>query len=109
MSKHFGRVLAALRQEQRDENWRPWTQKHLGTLTGLGEDIIAKLEQGRRTPDAGTLALLAGALQLTAWESREFFLLAAGWPPPASAANPAAWSLPPDRTAVWLLPPGRTA
>lgn len=78
MTQQFGRVVAALRKEHLDENWTPWSQGQLGEISGLGAEIIAKIEQGKRAPDSVLVAKLADALQLTVLERREFFALAAG-------------------------------
>lgn len=83
MYQQFGRVVAALRREHLDENLTPWTQDRLGEITGLGTEIIAKIEQGKRAPDAVLVATLADALQLSALERREFFILAVGMPQPS--------------------------
>lgn len=75
----FGKLVAALRREHRDENDEAWTQKKLGEETGLGELIIGKIERGQRTNlDEDTLLRLADALQLTSLERKEFFFAALG-------------------------------
>lgn len=80
MNQQFGRVVAALRKEHLDENLTPWSQGRLGEITGLGAEIIAKVEQGKRAPDAVLVATLADALQLSVLERREFLTLAVGMP-----------------------------
>jgi hypothetical protein len=42
----FGRLIAALRKEHRDEDDRVWTQRRLGEETRLGKEVISKIEQG---------------------------------------------------------------
>ena len=90
MYETFGRVVAALRADRRDENWLPWTQEQLGEATGLGVHIIGKIEQGKRAPNPATLAALADALYLTAWERRELAVLALGDPLTSPPAEPGA-------------------
>lgn len=87
MYQSFGRVVAMLRADRRDENWLPWTQEQLGEATGLGVHIIGKIEQGKRAPDPATLAALADVLHLTAGERREFYALAAGEQQPATTTE----------------------
>lgn len=54
-----------------------WTQEKLGEKTGLDRRIIGKIERGELVIlDTDTLTRLAGALQLTGMERREFFLAA---------------------------------
>lgn len=75
----FGKLVAALRKEMRDEEERPWTQDRLGQETGLGPVIIGNIERGHRAYlDAGALSSLGNALRLTSAERREFFLAALG-------------------------------
>ena len=76
--KQFGKLVAALRQEQIDEQMRRWTQETLGKSTGLGPRIIAAIEQGQRDPDPETVGKLAGAFQLSTAERHEFFMVASG-------------------------------
>lgn len=108
MYETFGRVVAALRADRRDENWLPWTQEQLGEATGLGVHIIGKIEQGKRAPNPATLAALADALYLTAWERRELAVLALGDPltsPPAEpGAGERAWRRQLDVLASLSLP-----
>jgi transcriptional regulator with XRE-family HTH domain len=75
----FGRLVAALRREQRDEYYREWTQQRLGAETGLGKAVIGKIEQGKRSIlDEETLVCLANALNLNSVERSQFYLAAIG-------------------------------
>lgn len=65
MYQSFGRVVAVLRAERRDEDGLPWTQEQLGEAAGLGVHIIRKIEQGKRAPDPDMMSRLSDALQLT--------------------------------------------
>ena len=84
--KQFGKLIAALRKEQFDENGERYTQANLAAFileqdpqTPLNEIIIGKIERGERTIlDDHTLLNLADALKLTIGERRIFFLLATG-------------------------------
>ena len=84
--KQFGKLVAALRKEQFDENGDRFTQAKLAEIileidsqTPLNEIIIGKIERGERTIlDDHTLLNLADALKLTIGERRVFFLLATG-------------------------------
>ena len=64
MYQSFGRVVAVLRAERRDEDGLAWTQERLGEATGLGVHIIQKIEQGKRAPDPDVMSRLSDALQL---------------------------------------------
>lgn len=84
--KQFGKLVAALRKEQYDENGDRCTQSKLADwaqsldpTTSLNEIIIGKIERGERTIlDEYTLLNLADALKLTVGERRVFFMLATG-------------------------------
>lgn len=84
--KQFGKLVAALRKEQYDENGDRYTQANLAGIiqeqdpqTPLNEVIIGKIERGERTIlDEQTLLNLADALKLTVGERRVFFMLATG-------------------------------
>ncbi len=84
--KQFGKLVAALRKEQYDENGDRYTQANLAQIilakdpqTPLNEIIIGKIERGERTIlDEHTLLNLADALKLTVGERRVFFMLATG-------------------------------
>jgi transcriptional regulator with XRE-family HTH domain len=84
--KQFGKLAAALRKEQYDENGDRYTQASLAEVilahdpqTPLNEIIIGKIERGERTIlDEHTLLNLADALKLTVGERRVFFMLATG-------------------------------
>ncbi|MBX3014974.1 MAG: helix-turn-helix transcriptional regulator [Caldilineaceae bacterium] len=73
--KHFGQLIAALRNEQFDPIvGRSWTQKTLAERTGLTERIVGEIERGQRVNlDAETLLALAKAFRLNTLERREFF------------------------------------
>lgn len=84
--KQFGKLVAALRKEQYDENGDRCTQskladwaQNLDPQTSLNEIIIGKIERGERTIlDEYTLLNLANALKLSVGERRVFFMLATG-------------------------------
>lgn len=84
--KQFGKLVAALRKEQYDEDGDRYTQSKLAELilthdpqTPLNEIVIGKIERGERTIlDDQTLLNLADALKLTIGERRVFFMLATG-------------------------------
>lgn len=84
--KQFGKLVAALRKEQFDENGDRYTQAKLAEVilerdpqTPLNEIIIGKIERGERTIlDEQTLLNLADVLNLTVGERRVFFMLATG-------------------------------
>ena len=84
--KQFGKLVAALRKEQYDENGDRCTQSKLAewaqtldATTPLNEVIIGKIERGERTIlDEYTLLNLADALKLAVGERRVFFMLATG-------------------------------
>jgi len=84
--KQFGKLVAALRKEQYDEDGDRYTQSKLAELileqdpqTPLNEIVIGKIERGERTIlDDQTLLNLADALKLTIGERRVFFVLATG-------------------------------
>ena len=78
--KQFGKLVAALRKEQYDENGDRFTQSKLAELilaqdpqTPLNDIVIGKIERGERTIlDDQTLLNLADALKLTIGERRVF-------------------------------------
>jgi transcriptional regulator with XRE-family HTH domain len=75
----FGQLVAALRAEHLDEYGRPWTQAKLAAATQLPVTMIGKIERGEKANlEADVLLKLAGALMLTSWERKEFFLAASG-------------------------------
>ena len=84
--KQFGKLVAALRKEQDDENGDRYTQAKLAEIilnqdpqTPLNDIVIGKIERGERTIlDDQTLLNLADGLKLTIGERRNFFLLATG-------------------------------
>lgn len=84
--KQFGKLVAALRKEECDEDGERLTQARLAELilaqdphTPLNEVVIGKIERGERTIlDDHTLLNLADALKLTVGERRIFFLMATG-------------------------------
>jgi transcriptional regulator with XRE-family HTH domain len=83
--ENFGRLIAAIRQEQRDENGLPWTQAQLAEEANrvagaelFTKYIIGSIERGTHLIDAKTLPALATALQLTSGERRELVLAASG-------------------------------
>lgn len=61
---HVGEQVRRLREE------KGWTQPRLSVETGLAVSGISQIENGRRNPNAGTLAKLAGALGV---EVADFF------------------------------------
>jgi len=73
--KNFGKIVKSLRREQINfERGDFWTQKDLAQATCLSEDIIGKIEQGRRMNLSGDeLSRLADAFRLSTLERREFF------------------------------------
>jgi hypothetical protein len=84
--KQFGKLVAALRKEQYDDNGDRYTQSKLADVileqdpqTPLNEIVLGKIERGERTIlDDQTLLNLADALKLTIGERRSFFMLATG-------------------------------
>jgi transcriptional regulator with XRE-family HTH domain len=81
--KDFGKLIASLRREHEDEEGLPWTQERLAHEANAAagaqvynEDIISRIERGKRTFDRNTLLALAAALLLTSDERKEFFLAA---------------------------------
>lgn len=84
--KEFGKLIAALRKEQFDEEGNRLTQAGLAAraaeqdkYTPLNEIIIGKIERGERAMlDEETLLALADALSLMVGERRVFFLAATG-------------------------------
>lgn len=77
--KQFGKLIAALRREQRDEHDHEYTQAKLAELIGVTEQIIGKIERGEKvTYEADLLINLAKAFRLSSRERKEFFLAAVG-------------------------------
>ena len=77
--KQFGKLIAALRREQRDEQDREYTQAKLAELVGASEQIVGKIERGEKvTYEADLLINLAKAFRLSSRERKEFFLAAVG-------------------------------
>ena len=75
----FGKLIAALRREQRDESDHEYTQAKLAELVGVSEQIIGKIERGEKvTYEADLLINLAKAFRLSSRERKEFFLAAVG-------------------------------
>lgn len=91
--KQFGKLIAALRREQRDEHDHEYTQAKLAELIGVTEQIIGKIERGEKvTYEADLLINLAKAFRLSSRERKEFFLAAVGLeekdiPRPANTAE----------------------
>lgn len=85
--KQFGKLVAALRKEQYDENGDRYTQAMLAEVilkqdrqTPLNDIVIGKIERGERTIlDDQTLLNLANALKLTIGERRNFFYWRQVW------------------------------
>lgn len=76
--KRFGKLVAALRRE-RMEDGKPWSRAKFAQISGIEEDILANIENGRKAIlFPSLLAQLADALQLVSGERREFFLAASG-------------------------------
>jgi transcriptional regulator with XRE-family HTH domain len=68
----FGRLIASLRKEHEDEEGNPWSQDYLAQEANgaagadlFSEDIIGRIERGKRSLDNETLLALAAALHLT--------------------------------------------
>ncbi len=84
--KQFGRLVAALRKENVDEDGNRLTQlklaekiAELDPQTLLNDIVIGKIERGERAIlEDQTLLNLADALELTIGERRVFFVLATG-------------------------------
>ena len=77
--KDFGKLVKALRKEQRDSDDKFCTQKMLAKKTNLSIRMIGKIENGRQVKlDTDTLLELANAFKLTTMERKEFFFAAAG-------------------------------
>lgn len=84
--KELGKLIAALRSEQFDEEGNRLTQAGLAEraldidpASPLNNVILGKIERGERANlDGETLLSLADALQLTVGERKEFFLIATG-------------------------------
>lgn len=74
----FGQILASLRKDLIDpETKKVWTQGQLAEAAGLSPRIIGAIERGEKINlDGEILPGLAGALQLTALEQREFYMAA---------------------------------
>jgi len=79
--KEFGKLMAALREEQLEfsiKGMAVWTQAKLAKEANLPEKAISQIEQGRKMNlDAQTMTQLARALRLTASEQVELFAAAA--------------------------------
>ncbi|MCB0153874.1 MAG: helix-turn-helix domain-containing protein [Anaerolineae bacterium] len=72
--KDFGEIVRALRKEQLDENYQPWTQAKLTKETSLSLEVIRRIERGqKKIIQEEELTLLADAFQLTSSERRQFF------------------------------------
>ena len=81
----FGKLITSLRKEHSDEDGRPWSQAEFAREANLAlgaelfsENVIGKIERGKRNLDQETLLALAKALRLTSGERKEFFLAASG-------------------------------
>ena len=75
--KKFGKLVIALRRD-RLENQKRWTRAKFSHESGIDEEILSNIENGRKTilhPDL--LLKMADALQLNSGERKEFFLAAA--------------------------------
>ena len=65
LRKEIGRRIRLLRHERpagRGRRVQRMTVEDLAERAGLSPDYVAKLEQGRHSPSADTLAAIAGAL-----------------------------------------------
>lgn len=77
--KGFGKLIAALRKEQRDLRGNQYTQAKLAELTNTTEQVVGRLERGEKVVfEPEMLALMANAFNLSSRERQEFFLAAAG-------------------------------
>jgi hypothetical protein len=77
--KSFGRLVATLRKENRNEFDEILTQQNLGVLAHIPAITIQKIEQGRQTNLKPSMLLsLAHALQLNSLETRDFILASLG-------------------------------
>jgi transcriptional regulator with XRE-family HTH domain len=68
----FRQLLSAYREEL------GWTKTQLAERAGLDPSSVSRLEGGSRTPEAGTIDVLAAAMKLTPVE-RERLLASAGF------------------------------
>jgi transcriptional regulator with XRE-family HTH domain len=68
----FGRLLAAYREELN------WTKTQLAEHANLDPSSVSRLEGGSRTPELGTINVLASALKLSPVE-RERLIASAGF------------------------------
>jgi predicted ATPase/transcriptional regulator with XRE-family HTH domain len=75
-----------------------WTQEDLSERTGISAATIAALEQGRRSPHASTVLMLADTLQLNPSQRTTLLELARGVAPvPADASPSTAAPVPGER------------
>lgn len=78
-SKKFGKLIAVLRKEQRDEHNYSYTQAKLAQEAKATASIISNIERGDKVSLEPELLLnLANAFQLSTREREEFFLAAIG-------------------------------
>ncbi|NJP04322.1 MAG: helix-turn-helix domain-containing protein [Chloroflexaceae bacterium] len=82
----FGRLIQVLRREHYDEEGQPWNQQQLAQAVNriLGqpdrwnEDVVSKIERGKRGIKPDEMAALATVLHLTSSERQQFFWLLLG-------------------------------
>jgi transcriptional regulator with XRE-family HTH domain len=75
--KKFGKLIAVLRKEQRDEHNCPYTQSKLAQAAKATASVISNIERGDKASLEPELLLnLANAFQLSTREREEFFLAA---------------------------------
>lgn len=76
-SKQFGRLVAVLRKEQRDEHNYSYTQEKLAQEVRATASVISNIERGNKASLEPELLLnLADAFHLSTREREEFFLAA---------------------------------
>lgn len=76
-SKQFGKLIATLRKDQRDEHNQPYTQDKLAQVTQATRSVISNLERGAKVNlEPELLVNLANAFSLTSRERESFFLAA---------------------------------
>ncbi|MCB9128455.1 MAG: helix-turn-helix domain-containing protein [Ardenticatenales bacterium] len=73
----FGKILRSLRVEHFNDEMSPWSQRELADAADLPLSVIQNIEQGRRKYlDAEEIDSLGHALNLSAFERREFLSVA---------------------------------
>ncbi|PJB65484.1 MAG: hypothetical protein CO094_10010 [Anaerolineae bacterium CG_4_9_14_3_um_filter_57_17] len=76
-AKTFGKMIASLRRERRNQHGLPTTQKQLAQEMGLSPTIISNIERGiKATIEPDTLLRLTNALRISPRQRREFLLCA---------------------------------